>query len=311
MFRNVFLCLLSLPLASCGALKDVNLLPNAFDAFQKQIDVAPAFFVTVAADYEKTSKELYFLTRRRCDDLGTKAITRFRGIQLTVIEKGKKRTLTYSEYEMRRFEIKSRAVTFLTQYASEMKRRADESEALTKGLGYLTTGATLVETIPVLGAQATVYTTAAKEIITILDLSQNKYTAEEISRTAAATEKHLEKIVGQAKVDFGVINDDATIFLDAWADCRAAKLQAIRGPIPGLALTSPYELDAAYSAFLQQAIDYKKAVPTVDNELDAIVAANKKIAKGDFGTVLAGAQELISAANAAYKAVKAVPGTSI
>jgi hypothetical protein len=311
MFRSAIISLSGLLLASCGALKDVNLLPDTFDAFQKKIDVAPAFFVTVAADYEKTSKELLNLTGRTCDGLATKAIVRFRGIPLTVIEKGKKRTLTYSEYEKGRFEIKSRALTFLTQYAAEMKRRAEESENLTKGLGYATTGATIVEQIPVVGAQATVYTTAAKAIISILDLSQNNYTAEEISRVAARTETHLEKIIIQVNKDFGIISDDAAIFLDAWADCRRAKVQAIKGPLPGLAPTSPYELDAAYSAFLQQAIDYKKSVPTVEEELAAIITANKKIAKGDFGAVLTGAQELINAANAAYNAVKAVPGTSI
>ena len=84
------------------------------------------------------------------------------------------------------------------------------------------------------------------------------------------------------------------------------KIKAMRSPLAGLGPTSAAELDAVYSAHLRQLTEYQKAIPTVDDELNAIVTANGKIATGDFNTALSAAQEMVGAATAAYKALQTV-----
>jgi hypothetical protein len=298
-----FPCLL---LGACQSLTDVSILPGAYGALTKQIEVAPAFFQNVATAYAKTNDEYKFLTNRSCSELGTRSIRAFNALKLVRVVRGKKQTLTYSEYEAERFNIQTKSFKFLADFAAQMDARAKAAEEFAKGTGYFVTGAEIAASIPVVGVQATAYAAATKAVVGVLNSAVAGATVEELVRIAQKVEPDLATIVKQVKTDFGVINVDADVYLGAWQDCQLAKLNRMRNGIPSLTPSSPIELDAAYSAYLQQAADYRKAVPTVDDELDAIVKANTKIAKRDFDSAVTAAQELVAAANAAYSAYQMV-----
>ena len=306
MFRFVVVATLGVAFSGCAQLKDVSSITGLTKAFSTQIEVAPAYFETIATDYNTTSDEYQFLTGRSCDTLRTPGILDYRAIPLSRKVKGKIITLTHSEYEQQRFIVKSQALDFLNKYAQRMKDQAQAAENITTFAGYANTGADITDSIPVFGAQAAPYTAAARGIVAVINRYANDFSAAAMVSIAKESDAKLKIMVEQIKKDYGIINVDAKIYLSAWKECQVAKIKAMRSPLAGLGPTSAAELDAVYSAHLRQLTEYQKAIPTVDDELNAIVTANGKIATGDFNTALSAAQEMVGAATAAYKALQTV-----
>ena len=306
MFRFVVVAALGAGVSGCAQLKDVSSITGVTKAFSTQIEVAPAYFETVATDYQITSNEYQFLTGRSCDALRSPGIVNFLKLPLSRKVKGKTVTLTYSEYEQERLMVKSRALDFLNKYAQRMKDQAQAAENVTTFAGYANTGADIADSVPVFGTQAAPYTAAARGIVAVINRYANDFSAAAMVAIARESDAKLKIMVEQIRKDYGIINVDAKIYLSAWKECQVAKINAMRTPLAGLGQTSAAELDAVYSAHLKQLVEYQKAIPTVDDELKAIVEANTKIATSDFNTALGAAQEMVGAANAAYKALQAV-----
>jgi hypothetical protein len=223
MFRFVVVATLRVALSGCAQLKDLSSITGLTKAFSTQIEVAPAYFETIATDYNTTSNEYQFLTGRSCDTLRTPGILDFRAIPLSRKVKGKIITLTYSEYEQQRFIVKSQALDFLNKYAQRMKDQAQAAENITTFAGYANTGADITDSIPVFGAQAAPYTAAARGIVAVINRYANDFSAAAMVSIAKESDAKLKIMVEQIKKDYGIINVDAKIYLSAWKECQVAK----------------------------------------------------------------------------------------
>jgi hypothetical protein len=180
-----FSCLL---LGACQSLTAVSILPGAYSALTKQIEVAPAFFQNVATAYAKTNDEYKFLTSQSCSELGTRSIRAFNALKLERVVKGKKQRLTYSEYEAERLNIQTKSFRFLADFAAQMDARAKAAEEFAKGTGYFVTGAEIAASVPVVGVQATAYAAATKAVVGVLNSAVAGATVEELVRIAQKIE---------------------------------------------------------------------------------------------------------------------------
>lgn len=307
MTNTAWALVVALPLAGCaGPASELLTVVTGYKAFNAQLSSAPTYYAEISEDFKKNDAQLKYLTRgQTCRGLDSPSIRRFTGISLEIIEKKKKRILTVQEYEERKLQVKEASISVLRDYANAMQGFADEAQSYGDAASFVASLSTTSKSLPVVGAQTAVYADAISAIAGGVSSLANNVASANIRATARELQPQIERIVTQLKKDYKLINDEAQIFIGAWQTCVEYKFKVMRERRdPGFAPSSIVEIDAAYGAYLDKRRAYFSTIPSVDDELDAIVKANKILATENLKSVGQGAADLAVTGNKVYDAVQ-------
>lgn len=324
MFRLLCAALAALLVAGCSSGSLLTVDPLGFSVLQGAVKSAPAYYQSIADDYSKNDAQLVFLSGgHSCDTLPLAAIKSYHTLPrfLPALDENDnpKRDrsgriimvrATVKEYERRRFKIKDESLDLLKTYADRMlgyAQQAADGAAFLDDLSALTSGAA---GLPFVGPEGQVYNAAAATMVKVFKRLGQYVGDQQIRNAALELQPHIDAIITQLKKDYGVLGRDAHLFLNAWQACTEARFQLMRTLTPvkmaggTMQNAAIVDLDQAFGTYLDKKAMLKAAIPNVDTQLDAIGAANKKLAEGTV-SLMDAAKELEGLATDVYNAYQA------
>ncbi|MBR0953064.1 hypothetical protein [Bradyrhizobium canariense] len=310
--------------AGCSSGPKITADPLGFSSLQAAVGGAPVYYQAIADDYAKNDAQLVFLSGgQSCDTLPLAAIKSYRSINLAVPvldQKGNPkrdknghvvmRSATVREYEEYRFAIKDSSLALLKQYADRMLGYAQDAAngaAILDDVSSLTAGAA---GLPFVGPEALVYSTAVNTMVKVFKRLGQYVQDEQIRAAALELQPQIRAIITALKKDYGVLGRDAHLFLNAWQACTEARFELMRSLTPAkmvggtMQTAAIVDLDQAFGAYLDKKANLKATIPNVDTQLDAIAAANKKLAEGTM-SVMDAVKEMQGLATDVYNAYQA------
>ena len=220
------------------------------------------------------------------------------------------RPATVKEYEEYRFAIKDHSLALLKQYADRMLGYAQDAADGAAFLDDVSSLGTGTAGLPFVGPEALVYSTALNSMTKVFKRFGQYVRDEQIRTAALELQPQIRAIINALKKDYGVLGREAHLFLNAWQACTEARFELMRALTPAkmvggtMQTAAIVDLDQAFGAYLDKKASLKANIPNVDAQLDAIAAANKKLAEGTV-SVMDAAKEMQGLATDVYTAYQA------